>query len=96
MTRQILRTYQDIRQSVTSTEQFVEDYDAVKEDLAKAQISLTEAIVSLSPLFGTGSPEGVITSNNSMVYFDTTNSPTDVTQYFNDTVGINTNWVQVV
>ncbi len=89
MSRQILLNHKDIRQAVKSTEQFVEDYSAIKEDLE----SVT---VGFKPLFGAGSPEGVVTSNRSQVYFDTTNTPTNVTMYVNETVGVNTNWVQVV
>ena len=100
MTRQVLKSYADIAQALPAAkEQFIEDYDAVKEDLTLAQESiqnLIDSLAALSPLFAVGLPESVVTSNSSQVYFDTTNSPTSVTMWFNDTIGINTGWVQVV
>ena len=100
MTRQVLRSYADIAQALPAAkEQFIEDYDAVKEDLTSAQESiqkLSDSLAALSPLFDAGLPESVVTSNSSQVYFDTTNSPTSVTMWFNDTIGVNTGWVQIV
>lgn len=100
MTRQVLRSYTDIAQALPAAEeQFIEDYDAVKEDLTNAQESIQSLIDSLagfSPLSGVGSPEGVTTSNSSQIYFDTTLSPVSVTMYFNDTIGSDTGWVNVV
>ncbi len=100
MTRQVLRSYADIAQALPAAkEQFIEDYDAVKEDLTSAQESiqkLIDSLAALSPLFDAGLPESVVTSNSSQVYFDTTNSPTSVTMWFNDTIGVNTGWVQIV
>ena len=100
MTRQILRSFSEIAQALPSAkEQFVEDYDAVKEDLTNAQESiqiLIDSLAALSPLFAVGLPESVVTSNSSQVYFDTTNSPTSVTMWFNDTIGSSTGWVQIV
>lgn len=100
MTRQVLRSYADIAQALPAAkEQFIEDYDAVKEDLTSAQESiqkLIDSLAALSPLFAAGLPESVVTSNSSQVYFDTTNSPTSVTMWFNDTIGVNTGWVQIV
>ena len=100
MTRQVLRSFTEIAQALPSAkEQFIEDYDAVKEDLTIAQQSIQSLIDSLAefaPLSGAQTPEGNVTSNSSQLYFDTTNSPTNVTMYFNDTIGLNTGWVQVV
>ena len=100
MTRQVLRSYSEIAQALPSAkEQFVEDYDAVKEDLTIAQESIQTLINTLagfSPLSGTGSPEGVTTSNSSQIYFDTTLDPVSVTMWFNSVVDTNTGWVQVV
>ena len=43
----------------------------------------------LSPQFGTGSPEGVVTANYSLKYIDTAVP----TEYFNETFGADTGWV---
>ena len=48
------------------------------------------------PIFGTGSPEGVVKANNSLIYFDTTNEPVSVAMWTNKTVGEDTGWIQVV
>jgi hypothetical protein len=48
------------------------------------------------PLFGVGSPEGVATANNSLIYFDTTNEPANITMWANQIVGGKTGWLQVV
>ncbi len=89
MSRQVLRSYKDIETSLKgASDRFVRDYSALKDELAAAQ-------ESLKPLFGAQNPEGNVTSNNSMVYFDTTNSPVSVDEYFNSTVGVNTGWVIV-
>ncbi len=45
------------------------------------------------PIIGTGSPEGVVTSNFSKQYIDTSTSP--ATQYFNETLSSNTGWIQL-
>lgn len=100
MSRQVLRNFQEIGQALPNAkEQFIEDYDAVKEDLNNAQQSiqsLIDALAEFAPLSGPETPEGNVTSNSSQVYFDTTNSPTNVTMYFNGTIGSDTGWVQVV
>jgi hypothetical protein len=100
MTRQVLRSFSEIAQALPGAkEQFVEDYDAVKEDLTLAQESiqgLIDTLSGFSPLSGAGSPEGVTTSNSSQIYFDTTLSPASVTMWFNSVVNIDTGWVQVV
>ncbi len=99
MTLQTLKGWRDVAQNLQGASQkFVQDYSAVKDDLSSAERSietLLETIEGFKPLFGAQAPEGVITSNNSQVYFDTTNSPTGVTMYFNDSIGVNTGWVKV-
>jgi hypothetical protein len=63
MSRQILFNQTEIQQALPQAkDQFIEDYDAVKEDLTSA----------------------------------TTNSPVNVTMYFNESVGVSTGWVQIV
>jgi len=92
MSRQTLRSYKSIELAVPSaTSEFVRDYSAIKDELTAAQ----NAIENLKPLFGAQTPEGNVTSNNSMTYFDTTNSPTNVDMYFNSVVGSDTGWVIV-
>ncbi len=99
MSRQTLRSYSDIATSLPGAQQrFIQDYSALKDDLLSAQRSiagLLEAFESLKPLFGAQTPEGNVTSNDTLTYFDTTNSPVSVDLYFNDTIGSNTGWVIV-
>jgi hypothetical protein len=99
LSRQTLRSYKDIESSLKgASSRFVADYSSLKDELTAAQRSiagLLDSIESLKPLFDAQAPEGNITSNDSMVYFDTTNSPTSVDMYFNDTVGVDTGWVIV-
>lgn len=93
MTRQVLQSYLQIRQALPSAkEDFVRDYSAIKEDLSKAEKNISD----LSPLFGVGSPEGVVVANLSKTYIDTTNSPANVTMWVNETVGADTGWLMVV
>ncbi len=93
MSRQLLRSYQDIKRNVgDSTDKFVQDYSAVKADLTEA-LRLIEDSKTLS---GAQTPEGNVTANLSQTFIDTTASPVSVTMYFNDTVGSDTGWVVVV
>lgn len=92
MSRQVLQSYQDIRRALPSaTDDFVRDYSGMKEDITKAE----KSILSLSPQFGVGSPEGVVVANLSQIYFDTTATPASVTMYTNEVVGSDTGWVVV-
>ncbi len=92
--RQLALQYADIRQLYKLTDDnAIEDFAALKEDVA----SLIELMNNNSqPLFGTGSPEGSVTANNSLIYFDTTNEPVSVAMWTNKTVGEKTGWLQVV
>lgn len=100
MSRQLLRSYRQIKHEVgNSTDKFVQDYSAVKEDLTAALkliTTLTESIDNSKPLFGAQNPEGNVTANLSQTFTDTTASPASVTMYFNDTVGSDTGWVVIV
>lgn len=88
--QQILQNYDSIRQALPSAKpDFVADYAAMKDNI-------NELFKGLSPQFGTGSPEGVITATASLVYYDVALSPVSVTGYFNDTIGLNTGWVPIV
>ena len=100
MTLQTLKGWRDFGENLNGASQkFIQDYSAVKDDLSAAEKSITillETMEGFKPLFGAQTPEGNVVSNNSQVYFDTTNSPTDVTMYINETVGSDTGWVIVV
>ncbi len=92
--RQLALQYADIRQLYKLTDDnAIEDFAALKEDVA----NLIELMNSNSkPLFGLGSPEGVIAANNSLIYFDTTNEPVSVAMWTNKIVGGKTGWLQIV
>lgn len=93
MSRQLLRSYRQIKQEVgNSTDKFVQDYSALKDDLAAA-LKLIDDSKTLS---GAQNPEGNVTANLSQKFIDTTASPINVTMYFNETVGSKTGWVVVV
>lgn len=92
MSRQTLISYKSIELAIPSAKsEFIRDYSAIKDELTAVQ-RLTE---SLKPLFGAQTPEGNVTSNNSLTYIDTTNSPVSVDMYFNAVVGVDTGWVIV-
>ncbi len=97
--RQTLVNYNDIGNALPSaTQKFIQDYSALKTELSSTQKAITgllESFESLQPLFGAQSPEGNVTSNATLTYFDTTNSPVSVDLYFNDTIGVDTGWVIV-
>ena len=88
--RQRLQSYNNIRSAMPGASgDFIADYAGMKDDIL-------ELMRGISPQLGTGSPEGVIRATASLVYYDVTNSPVSVTGYFNDTIGSNTGWVQIV
>ena len=92
--RQIAVEYSEIRQFYKfKDENAVEDFAAMKEDI----FNLIELMNNNSqPLFGVGSPEGVTAANNSLIYFDTTNEPANITMFANKTIGEKTGWLQIV
>lgn len=95
--RQTIDSYADcISEHKGWTQNAVEDYQALKQDIAEL-IENVNTITSelsngdFSPQFGTGSPEGVVTANYSLLYIDTA-----VPQfYYNETFGADTGWVVV-
>lgn len=88
--RQNLQSYHDIAKAVPQARnEFIKDYAAVKDDISNLE-------AGISPQFGTGTPEGVVTATASMVYYDITNSPASVTGYFNSDIGSITGWVAIV
>ena len=92
--RQTALQYSDIRELYNfKKDNTIEDFAALKEDIA----SLIELMNNNSqPLFGTGNPEGSVVSNNSLIYFDTTNEPVSVSMWTNKIVGGKTGWLQIV
>jgi hypothetical protein len=92
--RQIALEYSDIRGFYKfKDENAVEDFAAMKEDI----FNLIELMNDNSkPLFGVGSPEGSVAANNSLIYFDTTNEPANITMWANKIVGGKTGWLQIV
>lgn len=67
----------------------VDDYIAISESL----ITITNLLNSgdLSPIIGTGSPEGVEEANYSLKYIDTSGP----TEYYNPSLGSKTGWVSL-
>lgn len=93
--RQLALEYSDIRDLYKlKDDNAVEDMAALKADIA-ALINIINT-GDLVPIQGVGSPEGVVTSNSSLTYIDTTSAPTSVTMYINESIGESTGWVQVV
>ena len=96
MTQQLLQTYKSIQDALPrATSRFVKDYSGVKEDLKMTRQELDLIAKNISPQHGKGPPEDVITSNLSLIYFDTTAAPVSVTMYTNDRLGVDVGWVQV-
>jgi len=69
---------------------FVDDYMGTKLDVTELLNALNNGF--LSPQSGSGSPEGVIVSNYSLLYIDTAGSNQ---MYFNPVFGQKTGWVTV-
>jgi hypothetical protein len=65
----------------------IEDYMAVKDDLDRVVDLINDN--EFSPKSGTGSPEGLIASNYSLLYIDTAFPKI----YFNSTYGADTGWL---
>lgn len=89
-TRQTVIDYSEARDAYKiPTENGLEDFMAMKSDIIFHRVFIN----NWSPQFGTGSPEGVVTCNNSQVYYDT--SVTPVIMYINQTIGADTGWQEV-
>lgn len=90
----------NIAQNASDIAQNVLDIAQNASDIAQNALNIqanTDAIAEIndgrySPQFGTGSPEGVVTSNNNQTYFDLSVPE----MWVNPTIGVNTGWVQVV
>ncbi len=65
------------------------DYAGKTFDIFRLTRAINRLAIDSTTLDGSGSPEGLITSNLTKIYIDT-----DVNQlYFNPVVGVNTGWV---
>lgn len=62
-------------------------------NIAKSTVTLIDYVNDFAPLNGTGTPEGVVTSNNSKTYYRIDGSTTET--YFNPNVGAITGWVLI-
>ena len=90
-TRQTIYTYGECSdENPQFSENMIEDYMGKKEDIDTLINLLNNG--DLSPQSGTGSPEGVVQANYSLLYIDTS-GPNVL--YFNDTFGATTGWVSV-
>ena len=93
--RQLALEYSDIRGLYKlKDDNAVEDMAALKADIA-ALINIINT-GDLVPIKGVGSPEGVVTSNSSLTYIDTTLAPTSVTMYINQSINSTTGWIPVI
>lgn len=92
MSNQVLNSYQSITLAVPSAKpEFIRDYYAIKEELKLLKVAKSGE----SPQQGVGDPNGVITANSSMLYFDMTGAPTLVSMYFNPVIGALLGWIPV-
>ena len=93
--RQSAVEYSDIRELYKlKDDNAVEDMAALKADIG-ALINIIN-IGDLVAIQGIGSPEGVVVSNSSLTYIDTTLAPTSVTMYINQSINSITGWIPVV
>ena len=94
-TRQSAVEYSDIRELYKlKDDNAVEDMAALKADIA-ALINIINT-GDLVPIQGVGSPEGIVTSNSSLTYIDTTLEPASVTMYVNQSINSTTGWIPVI
>lgn len=80
------------------TDNMRDDYFAMRNTVSQITANLNQIISDFnagefSPQFGTGSPEGVVTSNKNRTYFDT--SGAQAIMYINENAGVNTGWQEV-
>ena len=76
-----------------NSDQANDDFMALKADVFAVIDLLNAESSTFTPQFGSGSPEGAVTSNYKRPYVDT--SGTNALQYINETVGESTGWQQV-
>jgi len=92
--QQSLTTYAEIKGKAFKDDYAAEDYLQLKRDLINLQRAYIDLIGSISdgdysPIIGTGSPEGVVTANYSLIYIDSVLP----TQYYNPVFGASTGWI---
>ena len=93
-TRQFIIEYHEATNTYHfKSDQATEDFMALKADVFAVIDLLNAESSTFTPQFGSGSPEGAVTSNYNRTYFDT--SGTNAVQYINETVGESIGWQQV-
>jgi hypothetical protein len=95
--QQEILAHAEAREAISfKLESGVNDYMSLKAKITEAVVivnQLVDFINNSAPQFGTGSPEGVVTANNSQVYYDTSVAP--VIMYVNQSIGADTGWQEV-
>lgn len=95
-TRQTVTEYSEAREVYGfSKDNTIEDFMAMKSDIADMINLLNDGASTFTPQFGTGSPEGVVISNYNRTYYDDTLLPASYTQWVNPAAGAITGWVVV-
>jgi len=89
-----LQTIQDYQAAFDAhsewSEDAIEDYQGLKGDINKILDAINNG--NLSPQSGSGSPEGIVFANYSLLYIDLAAAPTpDI--YFNPLFNAQTGWV---
>lgn len=89
-----LQTIQDYQSAADAhpkwPENAIEDYQGLKADVDEILSAINRG--QLSPQSGTGTPEGTVFANYSLLYVDTT-IPQKI--YFNPTFNAKTGWVVI-
>lgn len=87
MSRQTIFSYAEAIESISFKNDIgVEDYMAMKEDIDQFLTFVAEGM--FSPQFGTGNPNGAVTSNLSKQFIDTDTG----TVYYNLESSVDTGW----
>lgn len=84
MSRQTIKSYAAVNGKLAP--ELVEDYMGLKADV-------DALIEGISPQFGEGSPEGVVTSNLSKTYYDVTGGV--AVMYVNPAESTSAGWIEV-
>lgn len=92
--RQTIIEYREVKDSYGIDNDYaIDDFMAIKEDIINLITLINNTNSTFTPQFGTGSPEGIVTSNYNRTYYDNTLSPASATMYVNETVGSKIGWV---
>lgn len=85
---QTITSHGELRLSTKGwNEQLIEDYQGKFSDIIRLLALVNNG--ELSPILGTGNPNGVVTSNYSLKYIDTAVP----TEYYNTAIGLDTGWI---